>query len=86
MIKHQPNHLQNIHIGTRVTIHNSEYNDYKPFNGSVQFVPNSNIKVINPDIFLDHSMYKKNKQHYVVNKETFSILDDSLFDDDLFEV
>jgi len=79
--------IENLPIGTRVTIHDTTYNNNQPFTGTVQFstkISESKTKVINPDVFIDHGRYRSNKQHQICEDEYATIINH--LPNDLFEV
>jgi len=85
--KHKPNDLiQNLPIGTRINISNTEYNDGIPFSGTVELSkdPLHKINLVRPDVQLDHPRYQNNKQHFLSDNESFTIINP--LPNDLFEV
>jgi len=88
-----PEELQSINVGTRVTIHNSVYNNRKPFNATVELSLDRNErnqKVIKPDehVIISHDRYRIHEQHFMCHGEYFSIINYECnnLPDDLFEV
>jgi hypothetical protein len=73
--------LQDLRIGTRVTVFNSNYNKREPFTGTVvqcikgyTTVDESGVMVINPDIEMKHLRFRRTGQHKLDPKEEFEVI------------
>jgi len=92
MKRYNKQQLQDLPIGTHVTIHNSEDNNDQPFQAIIQLAiiefsyDHSNMKVVHPTepTTINHSRFKKHNQHSL-NENEYATINSSL-PNDLFEV